>query len=58
MAQKYPSDFNRRHFLTGLGITTASATISPAEATEVAFLVIGRADDSGNLKGFLRKAGR
>jgi hypothetical protein len=128
MAQKYPSDFNRRHFLTGLGTTTASASISPAEATEVmhigprkrlesdiegwnvglitahrpelslaenirrnstlqgeirkggfgllhwhgqyipsagigpidqhAFLVIGRADDSGNLKGFLRKAGR
>ena len=128
MAQKYPSDFNRRHFLTGLGTATASASISPAEATEVmhigprkrpesdieawnaglitadrpelspaenrirmaglqgeirkggfgllhwrgqyipsasagpieqhSFLVIGSADDSGNLKDFLRKTGR
>jgi hypothetical protein len=124
MAEKYPSGFNRRHFLTGLGSATASASISPAQATEVirigprqrlesdieawnvglitahrpelsfaenigrsavlqdeirkggfgllhcrgqyipsagvahAFLVIGSADDSGNLKGFLRKTGR
>ena len=128
MAEKYPRGFNRRHFLTGLGTATASATICPAEATEVmrigphkrlesdieawniglitahrpelslaenthrnaalqdeirkgafgllhwrgqyipsatvgpieqhAFLVISSADDSGNLKGFLRKAGR
>jgi hypothetical protein len=128
MAEKYPRGFNRRHFLTGLGSATASASISPAAATEVirigprqrlesdieawnvglitahcpelnlaentyrnatlreeirkggfgllhwrgqyipsdgvgpiqqhAFLVISSADDSGNLKGFLRKAGR
>jgi hypothetical protein len=35
MAEKYPSGFNRRHFLAGLGTATASASISPAEATEV-----------------------
>jgi hypothetical protein len=35
MAEKYPSSFNRRHFLTGLGTATASASISPAEATKV-----------------------
>ena len=35
MAEKYPRGFNRRHFLTGLGTATASATICPAEATEV-----------------------
>ena len=35
MAEKCSSSFNRRHFLAGLGSTTASASISPAEATEV-----------------------
>ena len=128
MAEKYPRGFNRRHFLTGLGTATASASIPTAEATEVigigprqrldsdieawnvglitghrlelslaenthrnatqreeirkggfgllhwrgqyipsasagpieqhSFLVIGSADDSGNLKDFLRKTGR
>jgi hypothetical protein len=35
MPEKYARGFNRRHFLTGLGTTTASASISPAGATEV-----------------------